>query len=153
MRGGAVAGAGPLAERIAVLAARLDGHPGLALLRRGDGWQVREILAHSADIAEVFCDRLVPGSFPDMVGTAVRQSDGRIDLDATNERMRALRGAEPARRSLERLARCLELARAAGGGGHTHAARRIRNHTLEHLEEIARILAVAALEELRPHPS
>lgn len=136
--------------QLASLAAELRARPWLASLRREDGWQVGEILAHAADIAEVFSERLIPGSCPGATDTAVRHPDGRIDLKATNERIRLLRAGEPVSRSLERLARCAELARRVDPDARTHGARRIRDHSQEHLNEVAGILDVASRPSTRP---
>jgi len=50
----------------------LDDDRSLLSRTRGDGWRVGEVIAHMADIAEVFCERLQPGLFPGAIHTAVR---------------------------------------------------------------------------------
>lgn len=107
-----------------------------ALRTHEDGWSVGEILAHTAHLAEIFAELLLPGSYPEAQTFAVRRADGRIDLDASNERARAARGDDPAKLSLARLARVLALFAAQPETSGEHWAERLIAHTQEHLGEV-----------------
>lgn len=139
-------GAVVLELELAAVARQLALQSEFAGATRDDGWQVCEILAHCADIAEVFCERLVPGSCPGGATTAVRRRDGSVDLDATNDRLRAAHGRDPVAISLERLGHCVRVVRNADVSVGTHAALRVHEHTLEHLAEIAVITGCLARE-------
>ena len=107
-----------------------------AVGRRSDGWSVGEILAHTADLAEVFCERLSPGTFPTAVTTAIRDSAGHIDLARTNEVLRQAHGSDPIHTSLARLDRCFQAAASVHPDGNPFWLQRLDAHTREHLREV-----------------